>query len=112
VPGRKTDVGDAEWLADLLRHGLLAASFVPDRPARERRDVTSDRTSRVRECTAEVNRLPKTLEGANIKLASVVSDVTGGSARAMLDGLLGDQPHWPRWPRGRCGASRSSWCGP
>src|SRR3954447_363428 len=84
VPGRKRDVGDAQWLADLLRHGLLRGSFVPDRPARELRELTRYRSSLVRERTAEVNRLQKTLEGANIKLASVVSDVTGVSARAML----------------------------
>jgi transposase len=88
VPGRKRDVGDAEWLAELLRHGLLAPSFVPDRPARELRELTRYRSSLVRERTAEVNRLQKTLEGANIKLASVVSDVTGVSARAMLGELL------------------------
>ena len=88
VPGRKRDVGDAEWLADLLRHGLLRGSFVPDRPARELRELTRYRSSLVRERTAEVNRLQKTLEGANIKLASVVSDVTGVSARAMLRELV------------------------
>jgi transposase len=88
VPGRKRDVGDAEWLADLLRHGLLRGSFVPDRPARELRELTRYRSSLVRERTAAVNRLPKTLEGANIKLASVVSDVTGVSARAMLAELV------------------------
>ena len=87
VPGRKTDVGDAEWLADLLRHGLLRGSFVPDRAARELRELTRYRSSLVRERTAEVNRLQKTLEGANLKLASVVSDVTGASARAMLEEL-------------------------
>jgi transposase len=87
VPGRKTDVGDAAWLADLLRHGLLRGSFVPDRAERELRELTRYRSSLVRERTAEVNRLQKTLEGANIKLASVVSDVTGASARAMLEGL-------------------------
>lgn len=91
VPGRKTDVKDAEWLADLLRHGLLQASFVPDRPVRELREVTRYRTSLVRERSAEVNRLQKTLEGANIKLASVVSDVTGVSARAMLAELAAGQ---------------------
>jgi len=84
VPGRKRDVGDAAWLAELLRHGLLRASFVPDRPARELRELTRYRSSLVRDRTAEVNRLQKTLEGANLKLASVVSDVTGVSARAML----------------------------
>jgi transposase len=88
VPGRKRDVGDAEWLADLLRHGLLRGSFVPDRPARELRELTRYRSSLVRERTAEVNRLQKTLEGANIKLASVVSDVTGVSARSMLGELV------------------------
>jgi transposase len=91
VPGRKRDVGDAEWLADLLRHGLLKASFVPDRPARELRELTRYRSSLVRERTAEVNRLQKTLEGANLKLASVVSDVTGVSARAMLGELVAGQ---------------------
>lgn len=88
VPGRKRDVGDAQWLANLLRHGLLAPSFVPDRPARELRELTRYRSSLVRERTAEVNRLQKTLEGANIKLASVVSEVTGVSARAMLAELV------------------------
>ena len=88
VPGRKRDVGDAEWLAELLRHGLLRASFIPDRPARELRELTRYRTSLVRERAAEVNRLQKTLEGANIKLASVVSDVMGVSARAMLRELV------------------------
>jgi transposase len=88
VPGRKRDVGDAEWLAGLLRHGVLRPSFVPDRPARELRELTRYRSALVRERTAEVNRLQKTLEGANLKLASVVSDVTGVSARAMLAELI------------------------
>lgn len=88
VPGRKRDVGDAQWLAELLRHGLLSPSFVPDRPARELRELTRHRSTLVRARTAEVNRLQKTLEGANIKLASVVSDVTGVSARAMLGEVL------------------------
>jgi transposase len=83
VPGRKTDVKDAEWLADLLRHGLLRGSFVPDRAQRELRELTRYRTSLVEERTAAVNRLQKVLEGANIKLASVASDVTGASGRAM-----------------------------
>jgi transposase len=88
VPGRKRDVGDAQWLAELLRHGLLRGSFVPDRPARELRELTRYRSSLVHERTAEVNRLQKTLEGANLKLASVVSDITGVSARAMLGELV------------------------
>jgi transposase len=91
VPGRKRDVGDAAWLADLLRHGLLTSSFVPDRPARELRELTRYRSALVRERSAEVNRLHKTLEGANIKLASVVSEVTGVSARAMLAALVAGQ---------------------
>jgi transposase len=88
VPGRKRDVGDAEWLAKLLQHGLLAPSFVPDRPARELRELTRYRSALVHDRTAEINRLQKTLEGANIKLASVVSEVTGVSARAMLAELV------------------------
>lgn len=90
VPGRKTDVKDAEWIADLLRHGLLKASFVPDRPQRELRELTRYRTSLVRERSAEVNRLQKTLEGANIKLASVASNVVGVSGRALLEALVTD----------------------
>lgn len=91
VPGRKSDVRDCEWLAELLRHGLLQPSVVPDRAQRELRELTRYRTSLVRERTAEVNRLQKVLEGANIKLCSVVSDVTGVSARAMLAGLVGGE---------------------
>ena len=88
VPGRKTDVKDCEWLADLLRHGLLRGSFVPDRPQRELRELTRYRTSLVRERTAEANRLHKTLEGANVKLGAVASDILGKSGREMLAGLL------------------------
>ena len=88
VPGRKTDMRDAEWIATLLRHGLLKASFVPDRPQRELRELTRYRTSLVRERTAEVNRLQKTLEGANLKLASVATDILGASGRQMLEALV------------------------
>jgi transposase len=88
VPGRKTDVKDCEWLADLLRHGLLRASFVPDRPQRELRELTRYRTALVRERTAESNRLHKTLEGANLKLSSVASKLLSLSGRQMLDALL------------------------
>ncbi len=91
VPGRKTDKKDAEWIADLLRHGLLSASFVPPRPQRELRELTRYRTSLIQERAAEVNRLQKTLEGANIKLASVVSDVMGLSARQILASLVSGQ---------------------
>ena len=89
VPGRKTDVRDCEWIAELLRHGLLKASFVPEQPQRELRELTRYRTTVIRERTAEINRLQKTLEGANIKLASVASDVVGISGRQMLDALVG-----------------------
>ena len=89
VPGRKTDVRDCEWIADLLRHGLLRASFVPDRAQRELRDLTRYRTALVQERSAEVNRLQKTLEGANIKLAAVATDVLGKSGRQILERLVG-----------------------
>ncbi len=88
VPGRKTDVRDCEWLADLLRHGLLRASFVPERPQRELRELTRYRTALIRERAAEVNRLQKTLEGANLKLGDVASNVLGVSGRAMLQALV------------------------
>jgi transposase len=88
VPGRKTDVRDAEWIAELLRHGLIQGSFVPDRDGRELRELTRYRTTLVQERTAVVNRLQKTLEGANIKLASVASDILGKSGRQMLDALV------------------------
>ncbi len=81
VPGRKTDVRDAEWIADLLQHGLLRGSFIPPRPQRELRELTRYRTALVRERASEVNRLQKTLEGANLKLASVATDVVGDSLR-------------------------------
>ncbi len=91
VPGRKTDVRDCEWLADLLRHGLLRASFVPDRAQRELRELTRYRTALVRERAAEVNRLQATLEGANIKLAAVATDVLGKSGREILVALVGGE---------------------
>lgn len=89
VPGRKTDVKDAEWLADLFRHGLLKGSFVPNREQRELRELTRYRTSLIEERSAEVNRLQKVLEGANIKLASVATDITGVSGRQILRALIG-----------------------
>jgi transposase len=88
VPGRKTDVKDAEWVADLLRHGLLRASFVPDQGQRELRELTRYRTALVRERATEVNRLQKVLGGANVKLGAVASDVLGVSGRQMLEGLI------------------------
>lgn len=87
VPGRKTDVRDAEWIADLLRHGLLRASFIPDRPQRELRELVRYRRSLVQERTRESNRLQKVLEGANLKLGLVASDVLGRSGRDMLKAI-------------------------
>jgi transposase len=93
VPGRKTDVRDCEWIADLLQHGLLQGSVVPARPQRELRELTRYRTSLVEERGAEVNRLQKTLEGANIKLAAVATDTLGKSGREMLEALVtGETP--------------------
>lgn len=88
VPGRKSDVRDAEWIAELLAHGLLRGSFVPPPSVRELRELTRYRTSLVRDRARTINRLQKVLEGANIKLASVVSDIDGVSARLMLEALV------------------------
>lgn len=90
VPGRKTDVKDAEWIADLLQHGLLKASYIPDRAQRELREVARYRKSLVEERAREINRLEKTLQGANIKLSSVVSDITGLTSRNLLSALTGE----------------------
>ncbi|MGF6949783.1 transposase [Neobacillus sp. B4I6] len=87
VPGRKTDVKDAEWIAKLLRHGLLKASYIPDRNQRELRELVRYRRSIIEERARQINRIQKVLEGANIKLGSVVSDVLGVSARDMLDAI-------------------------
>jgi transposase len=88
VPGRKTDVKDAEWIADLLRYGLLKPSFIPDRDQREVAELVRYRRSLVEMRSAEINRIQKVLEGANIKLSSVVSNVVGVSGRAILDALI------------------------
>ena len=91
VPGHKTDVNDAEWIADLLRHGLLKASFIPPLGQRELRELTRYRSTFVRERATLVNRVQKVLESANIKLANVASDVMGVSGRAMLEALIQGQ---------------------
>jgi transposase len=88
VPGRKTDVKDAAWLAELLQHGLLRASFIPPVAQRELRDLTRYRSTFIRERTTVVNRVQKLLEDANIKLAAVASDIMGVSGRAILAALL------------------------
>jgi transposase len=91
VPGRKTDVKDAQWIAELLQHGLLRASFVPPRPQRELRELTRYRSKLVEERARLVNRLQKVLEDANVKLACVATDITGVSGRAILQALLAGQ---------------------
>ena len=91
VPGRKSDVSDAAWLADLGAHGLVKASFVPPAPVRALRDLTRTRTVITRERTREVQRLEKLLEDAGIKLSSVACDITGVSGRAMLEALIAGQ---------------------
>jgi transposase len=91
VPGRKTDVKDSEWIAELMRHGLIRASFVPPKGQRELRELTRMRSTFVKERATLVNRLQKVLESANIKLASVASDVNGVSGRAILQALITGQ---------------------
>src|SRR6201999_589413 len=81
VPGRKTDVNDAMWIADLLAHGLIRSSFVPPAPIQEMRDLTRTRTQLMHERGRQIQRLQKVLEDANIKLANVLSDITGVSGR-------------------------------
>jgi transposase len=88
VPGRKTDVKDAEWIAELLQHGLLSPSFVPPPEIRRLRDLTRQRTVLVRQKATVANRIQKVLEDANIKLASVATDSLGVSGRAMIRGLI------------------------
>lgn len=88
LPGRKTDVQDAEWIADLLRHGLVRGSFIPDRPQRELRELMRHRRSLIRQRAEVVNRIQKVLEGGNVKLSSVATDVVGVSGRAMLEAMV------------------------
>ena len=91
VPGRKTDVKDAEWVADLLRHGLLRGSFIPSRDQRELRELVRYRRSLVEEQAKEANRIQSLLEGANIKLGDVATDVLGKSGRDILRALVGGE---------------------
>ena len=88
VPGRKTDVGDCQWIAELLRHGLIRASFVPPSPQRDLRELTRQRGQLIAERARVANRVQKVLEDANIKLGSVVSDILGKSSRAMIAALI------------------------
>jgi transposase len=91
MPGRKTDVTDAEWVADLLRHGLIVPSFVPGQPQRELRELTRHRSSVTGRRSQCINEVHRTLEGTNIKLSSVATDITGVSATEMLQQLLAGQ---------------------
>jgi len=91
VPGRKTDVNDATWIADLLAHGLIRSSFVPPTPIQELRDLTRTRKQLVREVSQHSLRIQKTLEDANLKLGSVLSDILGKSGRAILAALIGGE---------------------
>jgi len=91
VPGRKTDVNDAAWLADLMAHGLIRGSFVPEEQTQEMRNVLRMRKQFVRERSSHIQRLQKTLEDANIKLDSVITDITGLSGRRMIEALIGGE---------------------
>ena len=111
VPGRKTDVRDCEWIAELLEHGLLRSSFIPPEPIRELRDVTRYRKTLIQQRAAEANRVQKFLETANIKLGSVATDVLGVSGRAMLDALIAgerDPAQWAKLARGRLHKKREA----
>lgn len=88
VPGRKTDVKDCEWIAELLRHGLIKGSFIPPRPIRELRDLTRYRRKLIQLRSSEINRIQKFLEDANIKLSSVVTDINGVSAQEIIHHLI------------------------
>jgi transposase len=110
VPGRKTDVNDAMWIDDLLAHGLIRGSFVPPAPVQAMRDLTRTRKQLVREVSQHSLRLQKTLEDANIKLGSFVSDILGASGRAILDAIvkgIDDPEKLAELSTGRLKASRS-----
>lgn len=88
VPGRKTDVKDSEWIADLVRHGLVKSSYIPNRDQRELREITRYRQELIEERARELNRIQSVLEGANIKLGSVVSDINGKTGIAILKAIV------------------------
>jgi transposase len=107
VPGRKTDMSDAEWICDLTAHGLVRASFVPPAPIRRLRDLTRRRSLLLAERTREKQRMEKLLEDAGVKLSVVATDIFGVSGRAMIDALIaGNAIRWS-WPTSRVGV-----CGP
>lgn len=88
VPGRKTDVKDAEWIADLVRHGLVKASYIPNRNQREWREITRYRQEIIEERARELNRIQSVLEGCNIKLSSVITDISGKSGMSILKAII------------------------
>lgn len=111
VPGRKTDVNDATWIADLLAHGLIRGSFVPPTPVHDLRDLTRTRKQLVREIARHTQRLQMTLEDANVKITGVISDVLGTGGRAILDALVAGETDPERLvdlTNGRLEASRAS----
>ena len=108
VPGRKTDIKDAEWIADLLSHGLLSASFIPSAPQRELRELTRYRTKLVEERAREINRLQKTLEDTNLKLGDVVSDVMGKASRMILAAIVNGETEPSRLAAFAVGRVRAS----
>ena len=91
VPGRKTDVADSEWIADLLKHGLLKASYIPTREQRELREATRYRKSITEERSRALNRLQKMLEGANIKITSILAEVTGKTCMSLIEYVLNNE---------------------
>src|SRR6516225_1310980 len=105
VPGRKTDVSDAEWVVDLLAHGLIRPSFVPNRQTQELRALMRTRKQLVREAASHIQRVQKTLEDANIKLDSVISDIMGKSARAMIEAMIAGETNPAKLAR--LGSARS-----
>jgi transposase len=107
VPGRKTDVADAAWIAQLVEHGLVRSSFVPPPPIRELRELTRYRKVQIEERTREAQRLDKSLQDAGVKLSSVASDILGKSGRDMLDALVhgtATPRSSPSWPAAGCGS--------
>lgn len=106
VPGRKTDVKDSQWLAELLQHGLLRPSFIPPKPQRDLRDLIRHRQNFVRERSNLVNRIQKVLEAANIKLASVATDIMGVSGRAMLKAIIAGDKNPEQMAQLACGQLR------
>src|SRR6202789_126137 len=108
VPGRKTDVNDATWIADLLAHGLIRGSFVPEASVQELRALTRTRKQFIREKVGHVQRIQKTLEDANLKIASVASDIMGVSGRAIVEALITGETNPDKLADRACGRLKAS----